>query len=113
MQPVPVENVDRAGERSGHRRDKYRQAPVLELLDDEPRDQAVPGLDQRRLPHLLLAMPGQLLGEASKESEPGELGEERSLEALPGGPAGGGADGDTDDETDDQEEKQGEKVFRR
>src|SRR5262245_2327618 len=100
MYAFPAEDIDRPGQRRGHRRDKHREPTVLEFLDDERGDEGLLDLGQRRLPYGLVRPPRELLSQTAEERIAREAFEKGFLDLLPGGSSRRGAEGRTDEETD-------------
>ena len=65
-----AEDVHGPGKRSGHRRDEDRESAVVELFDDERRDERVLDFDQCRLPGVLLTVSRQSLCQAAQQAVP-------------------------------------------
>ncbi|MNN50225.1 hypothetical protein D3C81_1647990 [compost metagenome] len=111
MHARPVEHVDGAGEWRGDRRDKNRVATVLELLDDEGRDERFLDLDQRGLPDVLAVVPRHLLGQAAEQRVARNSFQETFLRPLAGYLSQAGVEGTPDQEADHQHEEQGQDLL--
>jgi hypothetical protein len=79
MHAFAAEDVDGSGERRGDRGHEHGEATVLQLLDDEGRDESFFDFGERRLPDILPALPGELLRQTTKERVARKLLEERLL----------------------------------
>src|SRR5512132_4364155 len=73
MDPLARQDVDAAGHRRRRRRDEDRIRAVVQLLDDQCRDQRILNLDQRRFQRVPLAAAGQTFGESAQERVAGKL----------------------------------------
>jgi len=111
MYPLPIENVDGTRERRRDRRDEDGVAPVLELLDDEPRDKGILDLDQRGPPSDLTAFPRHLEREAANNPIARDSLEDRPFEPVPSSPSNASTDGGADEGADRENEQQRQEVF--
>ena len=111
MHPLPLENVDGTRERRRDRRDEDGVAPVLELLDDEPRDKGIFDLDQRGPPRALAASPRYLLREAADDPIARDSLEDGPFEPVPSPPSDASTDGGADDGADRENEEQRQELF--
>ena len=111
VHPLPIENVDRTRERRRDRRDEDGVAPVLELLDDEPRDKGIFDLDQRGPPGALAAVPRHLVREAADDPIARDSLEDGPLEPFPSPPSDASTDGGADDGADRENEQQRQELF--
>jgi hypothetical protein len=67
MHAFAVEDVDGPGQGGRHRRHEDREAAILELFDDEGRDESLLDLGECRLPEIVPPITSQSLREASKQ----------------------------------------------
>ena len=105
MHPVARQDVDAAGHRRRRRGDEHRVGAVLEFLDDQCRHQRVLDLHQCGLQRLLLALPGQALGQPAQEGVAWEPLEHGPLARILRAEAGTGAHDQADHEAGaDQED---------
>ena len=111
MHPFPIKDVDSTGKRGGDRWNKDRVAPIVELLNDEGRDERFFNLGQCRLPDVFVAFTRQLLGQAPDERVAWNSFEEGSFNPLPDHPSCPSADGNADQEADHQHEEKGQSLL--
>src|SRR5262245_27390406 len=108
MNAVRREDIDSSSERRWYRGHENREAPVLQFLNNEGRNESLLNLGKCRLPHVLLILPCHSLSQAPKERVAWYSFEKRLLDALLNRVASGRPDGSPDKKTDNQHEEERE-----
>src|SRR4029453_12475729 len=98
-------------ERRRDRRDEDGVAPVLELLDDEPRDEGIFNLDERGPPGALAAFPRHLVSEGADDPIARDSFKGGPFDPGPSPPSDASTDGGADDGADRENEEQRQELF--